>query len=275
VNDFALWKFWDEHDGKVFWETEIGKGRPGWHIECSAMSSKYLGKQFDIHIGGIDLVFPHHENEIAQSEAAFGKKPWVKYWMHNEWILVDGQKMSKSKKNFYKLSDLEDKNYSPMDLRYFYLSGHYRKPLNFTFTNLDNSKNSLNRLKSIVTVMKKSDEKISKRNVELAYKEFLEILNDDLNTPKALSYMWEILRDERLNEAEKYELVLKFDEVFGLKINEEEKISVPEKVKKLVAIREKARKEKDWKVSDELREEIKKLGYYINDTEKGSEIRKL
>jgi len=115
VNDFALWKFYDKKDGNVFWETEIGKGRPGWHIECSAMSMKYLGKQFDIHIGGVDLIFPHHENEIAQSEASFGKKPWVKYWLHNEWILVDGKKMSKSKKNFYKLEDITNKGYSPLD----------------------------------------------------------------------------------------------------------------------------------------------------------------
>lgn len=275
AHDFALWKFYDKDDGDVFWNTEIGKGRPGWHIECSAMSMKYLGKSFDIHTGGVDLIFPHHENEIAQSEAANGKK-FVNYWMHNGWILVDGEKMSKSKKNFYKLEDIKEKGFSPMDLRYFFISGHYRKPLNFTFTNLENSKNSLERLKKIVLEIKKAeDEKINKRNIELCYNEFLGILNEDLNTPKALSYMWEILREDKLNDPEKYELVKKFDKIFGLKLNEEEKIKIPEEVKKLVKIREKARKEKDWKTSDELREEIKKLGYYINDKEEGSEIVKL
>jgi cysteinyl-tRNA synthetase len=275
VNDFVLWKFYDKNDGDVFWNTEIGKGRPGWHIECSAMSSKYLGKQFDIHTGGVDLIFPHHENEIAQSEAAFDVKPWVKYWMHNEWVLVDGEKMSKSKGNFYNLKDIEEKNYSSMDLRYFYLSAHYRKPLNFTFTNLDASKNTIKRLKNIISEIKNSEEKINKNDVEQCYKEFLKVLNDDLNTPRALSYMWEILRDDKLNNSEKYELVLKFDKVFGLKLEENKKIEIPDKVKKLLKIREEARKEKDWKTSDELREEIKKLGWYVNDTKEGSEVEKI
>ena len=305
VNDFVLWKFWDEKDGDVFWNTELGapkgvpsskekkdtlkgtskktkeslseegKGRPGWHIECSAMSSKYLGEQFDIHTGGIDLIFPHHENEIAQSEGAFGKKPWVKYWIHNEWILVDGEKMSKSKGNFYKLKDLIEKSYSPMDLRYFYLSSHYRKPLNFTFTNLDASKNALERLKNIISKIKNSEDKVNKNNIETAYKQFVDIINDDLNTPRALSFMWDILRDEKLNDSEKYELVLKFDEVFGLKLDEEEKIKIPEKIKNLIKEREKARKDKDFVTADKIRVKIKNEGYYVNDTEKGGEIKKL
>jgi cysteinyl-tRNA synthetase len=274
AHDFALWKFYDKDDGDVFWDTEIGRGRPGWHIECSAMSMKYLGESFDIHTGGIDLLFPHHENEIAQSEAANGKK-FVNYWLHNEWILVDGKKMSKSKGNFYKLEDIKKKGFSPMDLRYFFISSHYRKPLNFTFTNLENSKNSMERLKNIISEIKKTDEKINKRNIELCYNEFLDILNDDLNTSKALSYMREILREDKLNDSEKYELVLKFDKVLGLKLEEEEKIEIPEEVKKLVKIREEARREKDWKTSDELRGKIKELGYYVNDKEEGSEIVKL
>jgi len=285
VNDFVLWKFWDEKDGDVFWNTELGapkgvpskegKGRPGWHIECSAMSSKYLGEQFDIHTGGVDLIFPHHENEIAQSEGAFGKKPWVKYWMHNEWVLVNGEKMSKSKGNFYKLKDIIEKNYSPMDLRYFYLSAHYRKPLNFTFTNLDSSKNALERLKNIISKIKNSEEKVMKQKVEVAYKQFLDIINDDLNTPKALSFMWEIVREDKLNDSEKYELVKKFDEVFGLRLDEKEKIDVPKKIKELAEKREKARKQKDFVTADKLREEIKRQGYYINDTEKGGEVKRL
>ena len=145
VSDFALWKAWDKEDGNVFWETEFGKGRPGWHIECSAMSSKYLGDQFDIHTGGIDLIFPHHENEIAQSEGASGKKPFVKYWIHNEWLLIEGKKMSKSFGNFYTLRDILNKGYSPMSIRYVLLSTHYRQQMNFTFKKLDAAKNSLQR----------------------------------------------------------------------------------------------------------------------------------
>jgi len=273
ANDFALWKFYDKKDGDVFWKTEIGKGRPGWHIECSAMSMKYLGKQFDIHVGGVDLIFPHHENEIAQSEASFGKKPWVKYWMHNEWLLVDGEKMSKSKGNFYKLKEITEKGYSPLELRYLFLSAHYRKQLNFTFANLDYAKNSLQRLKEIISKLDKKQKK-NKKNVELAYKQFLEFLNEDLNTPRALSYMWDILREDRLNDSEKYELVLRFDNVFSLDLDKEEKIKIPDQVKKLVREREMLRKKKEWGRADEIRKKINKSGFAIEDTEKGVIIKK-
>jgi len=274
VNDFVLWKFYNKDDSDVFWNTELGKGRPGWHIECSAMSMKYLGKSFDIHTGGVDLIFPHHENEIAQSEASTGKK-FVNYWLHNAWILVDGKKMSKSLGNFYNLKDIIKKGYSPLELRYFYLSGHYRKPLNFTFTILNNSKNSLKRLHEIISKIKKSKDKKNKKNIEIAKKQFLEILDDDLNTPKALSFLWDILREDRLNDSEKYELALEFDKVFGLDLDKEEKIKIPMAVKRLIAEREKMRKKKDWEKADELRKKINKLGYAIDDTEKGSVLRNL
>jgi len=136
VRDFALWKFYDNKDEKVFWDTEFGKGRPGWHIECSAMSSKYLGQPFDIHTGGVDLIFPHHENEIAQSEGCCDKK-FVNYWIHNEWLMVNGKKMSKSLGNYYTVRDIVDKGFNPLALRYFYLTGHYRSQLNFTLDNLN------------------------------------------------------------------------------------------------------------------------------------------
>lgn len=267
INDFVLWKFYDKKDGDVFWETEIGKGRPGWHIECSVMSMKYLGENFDIHTGGVDLIFPHHENEIAQSEAATGKK-FVNYWLHNEWILVDGEKMSKSKGNFYKLNDIVKNGYSPLDLRYFYLSAHYRKPLNFTFKNLDYARNSLKRLKEIISKLDKK-KKTNKKNIELAWKQFLEFLNDDLNVPKAVSYMWDILRDNRLNDTEKYKLVLKFDKVLGLDLDKKEKIKIPKEIAKLVKNREAFRNKKDFTNADKIREKIKKLGYIIEDTKKG------
>lgn len=274
VNDFALWKFYDEKDGDVFWNTEIGKGRPGWHIECSAMSMKYLGKSFDIHTGGVDLIFPHHENEIAQSEGATGKK-FVNFWMHNEWVLVDRKKMSKSLDNFYRLKDITEKNFSPLDLRYFYLSVHYRKPLNFTFLNLENAKNSLKRMNEIVLQIKNSNDKINKKNIETAKKQFLEIINDDLNSPKALAYLWDILRDEMLNDSEKYEIAIYFDKIFGLNLGKEEKIKIPEEIKKLLEERENARKGKNWKKADELREKIKNKGYQINDTKEGYSLKKI
>ena len=275
VHDFALWKFYDKQDGDVFWETGIGKGRPGWHIECSAMSMKHLGEKFDFHLGGADLIFPHHENEIAQSETATGKKPWVKYWIHNEWLLVDGKKMSKSLGNFYKINDLIEKGYSPLDLRYFYLSKSYKQQLNFTWKNLDSAGNSLKRLKNILLELKQNKQKKNKKNIENAKKQFLEIMNDNLNTPRALSYLWEILREDKLNDSEKYELALEFDKVFGLKLNEYEKIDIPTEIKKLVADREKARKEKNFTTADKYRDEIKKKGYVVEDTDKGGVVKKI
>ncbi len=274
VNDFVLWKFYDKEDGDVAWDVEIGRGRPGWHIECSAMSMKYLGESFDIHCGGVDLIFPHHENEIAQSECATGKK-FVNYWLHNEWILVDGKKMSKSLGNFYKLKDITEKGYSPNDLRYFYLLKTYREPLNFTWKNLENAKKSYERLKNIISSIKNSSQKKNRKNIEVAKNQFLEIMNDNLNTSKALSFLWEILRDEKLKDSEKYELALEFDKIFALDLGKEEKISVPEQIKKLVKQREQLRKQKNWKEADEIRKKIKKAGYQIDDTERGSIIKKL
>lgn len=273
ANDFALWKFYDKKDGDVFWETEIGKGRPGWHIECSAMSMKYLGENFDIHTGGVDLIFPHHENEIAQSEAVTGKK-FVNYWIHNEWVLADGKKMSKSLGNFYTLKDIIGKDYSPMDLRYFYLSKSYRQQINFTLENLENSKNSLTRLNNIISNLDKNQKK-NKKNIDGAIEQFSKIMDDDLNFSRALSFLWEILRDERLSDSEKYELALEFDKVFGLNLGKEEKFEIPKEVKKLAEEREAARKEKNWKKSDELREKIKEKGFIIGDNKEGYKIIKI
>ena len=268
VNDFALWKFYDKKDGDVFWDTEIGKGRPGWHIECSAMSSKYLGERFDIHTGGVDLIFPHHENEIAQSEASSGKKPFVKYWIHNEWVLVDGKKMSKSLGNFYKLKDIINKGFSPMDLRYLYLTKNYREQINFTWENLEASKNALQRLKNIIAGLK-DNKKINKNYLG----EFEKAMDDDLNVPEALQVLWKLVRDE--NAEGKIQTIKEMDKIFGLKLLEKEKIKIPAEVSKLVKEREEARKNKDFKKSDELREKITKRGYQIEDTIKGSVVRKV
>ena len=265
--DFALWKF-SEKEGvrQQEWKSPWGLGFPGWHVECSAMSSKYLGKHFDIHTGGQEHIPVHHTNEIAQSESAFGKKPWVNYWIHFAWLLFKGEKVSKSKGGLYTLSELEGKNYDALAFKYLCLTTYYGKPLNFTIEILNSSMRSYLRLKNIISKIKKSKEKKNKRNIEIAKKQFLDIINNDFNTSKALSFLWEILRDNKLNDSEKYELALDFDKVFGLGLDKEKKIEIPGEINKLVAEREKARKKKDWEKADELRKKINKLGYVLEDT---------
>ncbi|MCK4647628.1 cysteine--tRNA ligase [Candidatus Pacearchaeota archaeon] len=273
--DFALWKFSDEPGlRQQEWKSPWGLGFPGWHVECSAMSSKYLGKQFDVHTGGQEHIPVHHTNEIAQSESAFGKKPWVNYWIHFAWLLFKGEKVSKSKGGLYTLSQLEEKNYAALSFRYLCLTTHYGKPLNFSIEILSSAMKSYLRLKNIISEIKKSKDKKNKKNIETAKKQFLDIINNDFNTSNGLSFLWEILRDNKLNDAEKYELSLDFDKVFGLDLDKEEKIEISRDVKKLVAEREKARKQKDWKTADELRKKINKAGYIIDDTEKGVKVKK-
>ncbi|MGC9314872.1 MAG: cysteine--tRNA ligase, partial [bacterium] len=192
--DFALWKAWDEGDGEVYWETELGKGRPGWHIECSAMSSQYLGTTFDIHTGGEDNIFPHHENEIAQSEAASGE-PFVKYWLHSAHLIVEGKKMSKSLGNFYTLRQLLDKGYDPLAVRYVLISTHYRQQLNFTFDGLDGAKSSIDRLREFETMLGALPEgEVNPAASELLQKAragFEDSLDDDLNISGALGAVFE------------------------------------------------------------------------------------
>jgi len=269
--DFVLWFV---EDGSKFknhllkWKSPWGEGWPGWHIECSAMSIKYLGEQFDIHTGGEDHIPVHHTNEIAQSECATGKKPWVKNWMHVSFLQFNSKKMSKSSGGILKVQDLIDKGFSPMHLRYFYLSGHYRKPLNFTIENMENAKESYDRLKKIISNF--VDDKCFNENY---FSEFKTSLDDDLNTPNALQVLWKFVRDE--NAKGKIQTLKKFDEVLGLKLFERENLKIPAEVLKLAKEREHARKEKNWKLSDELREKIKHLGFKIDDTEKGSEFEKI
>lgn len=264
--DFALWKFYSKDDGDVFWDTELGKGRPGWHIECSAMSMKLLGKHFDIHTGGSDLIFPHHTNEIAQSEASTGTK-FVNYWLHGGFLNVENDKMSKSLGNILTLKELKEKGFSPLDYRYFCLTGHYRKPLNVSTKNLEAAKNSLQRLKNLISKLK-DDKKTNKKYLL----EFEKAINDDLNMPVALQILWNLVRDEKASG--KIQTIKKMDEVFGLNLFEKEKISIPKEVLDIVKEREKARKNKDWKKADELREKINTLGYSLEDTTSGPIIKK-
>ncbi len=289
ANDFALWKAWDENDGDVFWNDPVlGKGRPGWHIECSAMSMKYLGETFDIHTGGVDNIFPHHENEIAQSEAANGKK-FVNYWLHCEWLLVDRKKMSKSLGNFYTLRDILAKGHDAKSVRYLLLSSHYRQQLNFTFEGLDAAKNTIERLIEFMRNLNyaaensKSDDTMdAARLIKESEKEFEEAMDDDLNMSAALASIFEFMKEtnrlmasddiSRKNAIDCIALMNKFDAVLGL-FEEEE--SVPEEVKVLAEERMKARKNKNWAESDKLRDRIKALGYTMDDAKEGYKIKKL
>jgi cysteinyl-tRNA synthetase len=265
--DFALWKFYNPEDGDVFWNTEIGKGRPGWHIECSAMSMKILGSTLDIHTGAVDLIFPHHTNEIAQSEAATGKK-FVKYWLHGGFLIMKEEKMSKSLGNILYMKDLKSCGFKPLHYRYFCLTTHYRSPLIFSMENLESAKNSYERMKNIAMGLK-DDGKTNKEYL----KKFEDAINNDLDMPKALSTAWNLLRDEKAEG--KLQTIRIMDEVFGLKLLEKEKIKIPDEIQNMIEEREKARKAKDWKKSDKIRENVKKMGFWIDDTAEGPKIQKL
>ena len=275
-HDFVLWftksKFQEQ---EMKWLSPWGTGYPGWHIECSAMATKYLGEQFDIHCGGIDHIPVHHTNEIAQSEAALGKKPWVKYWLHNEFlILSQGEKMAKSGDNFLTLNSLTEKGFHPLDYRYFCLGTHYRTPLTFSDDALESAKISRKRLNDKVLELKSSKEKTNLKKQEPYLKQFTDGINDDLNTPQALATMWDMLKDNSLSNKDKYTLLIKFDQIFGLDLKKVKKEKIPSPIIKLAEERRVARLSKDWKKSDELREKIKQLGYIIGDTREGYEISK-
>lgn len=273
--DFALWKF-SEKLGirQQEWKSPWGIGFPGWHIECSAMSSKYLGNQFDIHTGGEDHIQVHHTNEIAQSESAFGKHPWVKYWLHGAFLTSKGEKISKSKGGLYTISQLEEKEFDPLDFRYFCLNTHYRKNLNFSIDRLKGAKNTYNRLKNIVLDLKSKNDSKKTKDYERYKKEFLESVNDDLNVPKGLAILWAVLRDPKLGSKEKLKLVYEFDKVLGLGLKDITTDKVPSEVIILVEEREKARKNKDWAKADKIRDDIKKEGYVVEDSTSGPVIKK-
>jgi len=257
--DFALWKAWDESDGEIYWESEFGKGRPGWHIECSVMSQDALGETIDIHAGGIDLMFPHHENEIAQSESKTGK-PFAKIWFHNEHLLVDGKKMSKSLNNFYTLDDIKAKGFSPLDYRYFVLGAHYRSKLNFTWEALESAKNAREKLKRFVVDNIQEKDEYCQDSV----KKFYSKLADDLNSSEALAVIWDLIRDDKKSAGEKAATLIKLDqEILGLGLSE--KVDIPAEIEELAEDRKKARQRGDYAKSDELRKKILELGWNIED----------
>jgi cysteinyl-tRNA synthetase len=270
AQDFALWKAWDKNDGEVFWETKLGKGRPGWHIECSAMSMSNLGEQIDLHTGGVDNIFPHHENEIAQSEGATGKQ-FVKYWMHNEWVLVDQKKMAKSASNFYTLRDLINRDINPVAYRFWLLMANYRTRVNFVWEALEGAETALKRLYNLYVDLGNETGHVPKE-YQNKFKEYIE---DDLDTPRALALLWDVFKDPNMSDADKKATILDFDKVLGLGFENLKKEMIPEEVTKLAEEREQARKNKDFKKSDELRKEINSLGYEIKDTSDGQKISKI
>ena len=277
-NDFVLWftrsKFVDH---EMQWPSPWGAGYPGWHIECSAMSMKYLGDHFDIHCGGEDLIPVHHTNEIAQSEGATGHR-WVNYWVHSAFLVNDKGKMSKSTGEILTLANLERQGYSPMDYRYLCLNTHYKTPLTFSLEGMANAKISFAILKDKILEFRKSDKEITNTGlIDKYHAEFLEAMNDDLNTPKALAIMWSVVKDKDFNDREKYLMLINFDLVFGLGLKDlqHEDVIVPEEVMSVVRERERARRSKDFKKSDQLRDVIKMMGFHVNDTDDGPKLKRI
>jgi cysteinyl-tRNA synthetase len=273
--DFALWKFSPKGvKREMEWNSPWGKGFPGWHTECVVMSKKFLGVPFDIHCGGVDHILIHHTNELAQAEAVYGKI-LANYWLHGEFLLVEGKKMAKSEGNIYTLKDLQEKNFNPIAYRYFCLNAHYRSNLNFTFKALEASQNALKNLyQKIGEMIPKTSLSLDSKGLKYKRK-FLEFINDDLNIPKALALMWQLIDDLKINPSQKYQILIDFDKIFGLGFEKIKKPKIPKKIKMLVKKREKLRKMKKWEEADKIREEIKKLGYLLEDTEKETKIKKL
>lgn len=287
VADFALWKAWDEDDGDVWWDSPWGKGRPGWHIECSAMSKKHLGSHFDIHTGGVDNMFPHHEDEIAQSEAANECK-YVNYWLHCAHLMVDGDKMSKSKGNFYKLFDLIEKGYSGRELRWVLLSTHYRKKLNFTFESCDTARTVLGKFtelfKRLRNVKRECDSEAAFTMVDNARKAFKAGLSNDLNVSEALAAIFgaqteanKLIDSGNIGVAGAeaiLELFREFDAIFAVFDVDAEEIEIPSDIVEIANERLEARNNKDWAKSDELRDKLLDLGWVIEDIPGGFNIKK-
>lgn len=284
ASDFVLWKAYTEEDGDVYWNSPFGKGRPGWHIECSAMSCKYLGKHFDIHTGGVDNKFPHHENEIAQNEAAFNEK-FVNYWLHCEHLIVDGEKMSKSKGNFYTLRDLLNKGLSAEAIRYSLMNSHYRKQLNFTIEGINQSQSAIDRVNDLIFRLKDvnktdADDSAVMKELEEANKNFFESIYDDLNVSEALGVFFSFIKSINISfdsiNVSSRDAIIKFIErvnniinCFNMNGEKEIESSEEEKINKLIEERTLAKKEKNYKRADEIRDELNSMGIEIMDTPNG------
>lgn len=288
VSDFVLWKKYEpERDGQIFWESPFGRGRPGWHLECSAMAISLLGETLDIHVGGVDNMFPHHENEIAQSEAYSGKR-FVKCWLHSEHLLVDGKKMSKSLGNFYTLRDLLQRGFTGRQVRYMLLHTHYRTQLNFTFAGLDAVKQSLQRLDDFIQRLQEIQTEGKQGSADLILKNaenaFSEALADDLNISSALASLFDLVREAnslsdtgslgREEAAKVLNLLQRFNQVLGFLVFERAGDSIPQDLVDALEKRLQARREKNWSLADSLRDLIHSRGYTIEDTPAGARLKK-
>lgn len=275
AEDFVLWK--GQKPGEPFWPAPFGEGRPGWHIECSAMSMKYLGPTFDIHGGAVDLIFPHHENEIAQSEGTTGKK-FVRFFIEGEHLLVNGEKMAKSLGNFFILRDIESKNFSPLAFRYLTLTSHYRSKLNFTWESLRAAQNSLDHLIDFVNIVKTHNYRGS---TSLTFKrDFENAIFDDLDMPRVLAIVWNLIHQYNKNPGKSnskdiLKTLYDFDKVLGLGLKEIKPDKIPAKILQLVQKREEYRKDKKWREADTVRKEIGTQGYVIKDTPEGPRVKHL
>ncbi|MCT4575221.1 MAG: cysteine--tRNA ligase [Alphaproteobacteria bacterium] len=278
-SDFVLWftqsKF---EDHALKWNSPWGEGYPGWHLECSVMSMDTLGEEIDIHCGGVDNLFPHHENEIAQSEAYTGKK-WVNFWLHGEHLNLKEGKMSKSKGHKFTVSSLEEKGYLPEHYRYLCLTAHYRTQLIFSYENLDSAKNTYNNLVKKIKELKKEASKDSNSELlDIYILKFNNYLFDDLNSPRALATMWEALKDAELSAKDKLSVISNAEKVFSLGLTEievDEALEIPEDVQVMLDQRQEARANKDWVKSDEIRDHIASMGFAVKDTKDGQELSKI
>ena len=276
--DFAIWiKAPKNHIMK--WDSPWGLSYPGWHLECSAMSRKYLGEEFDIHTGGVDHIPTHHENEIAQSKGAFGKIP-ARIWMHVEFLQIDGGKMSKSLGNVYTISQLEEKGIEALAYKLFCYTAHYRTKLNFTFEGAAASQKALNRLREAFVKHNNGNDNVDDELIQKYKNKFLDAINDDLNMPLAMSTVWELARND-LKSKKISDLLLDFDRVLGLDLKnsekyleEQNKVELPDEIADLLEKRKKAREEKNWQLSDEIRDVLKEKGYIVKDTKEGMTVEK-
>ncbi|MBS3923540.1 MAG: cysteine--tRNA ligase [Nitrosarchaeum sp.] len=264
--DFALWKF----NNQIGYPSPWGMGFPGWHIECSAMGMKFLGEQFDIHIGGIDHISIHHTNEIAQSECATGKKPFVRFWLHNEFVDTAGEKMAKSGDNFLTLNKVIEKGINPIAYRFWLLMAQYHTKMNFNWEALEASEVALKRLYRQYLDLGANVGQISPEYQN----KFRERISDDLDTPRAISLLWDLMKDENVSNADKKATILDFDRVLSLGFADLKEDEVPEEIQNLVLEREEARKNKNFQRSDELRDKIYSLGYEVKDTDQGQKVYK-
>lgn len=283
AKDFVLWKAHSEPDGEVFWESPFGKGRPGWHIECSAMSTKYLGQPIDIHTGGVDLIFPHHTNEIAQSEGAKNKK-FVNYWLHSEHLKVDGKKMSKSLGNFYTFDDVKKLGFSPLALRYFFVSNNYRVQINYTNDVMVSSTNSIKKLNDFVFFLKNIKSKTgdsANQIIDEARERFIEAMDDDLNTPVAFACLFDLIsKAYKLNLSEDsasniLDFLKEVNNTIGVIDFSDNTSDIDLEIEQMIEKRDLARKAKDFETADKIRDELLKKGIELIDSVQGTIFRRV